>query len=210
MMTLRGRNNIEGFIAHYGLADWWLTTFTKAERKYIDSRYQPSGLPVRALTQGKWSSSKPASQFLNELSTWFRSKGDASIAERIHKKVADLGRSEAIVKPGYHGGRHFTTYVTDVKNLKKAGKLEEAERLLLELVRATEEENRVENLGVAPWYYEELAKIYRKQRDYAKEVAVLERYARHKHAPGVKPAKLMERLAKAKQLLESKADYENS
>jgi len=41
--------------------------------------------------------------------------------------------------PGYYNGRHFTTYVSDVNNLKKSGKVEEAERLLLELVKATEE-----------------------------------------------------------------------
>jgi len=200
-MTLPGSKNIAGFMAHYDLTGWWLTTFTEAERKFIDSRYQPSGLPAHTLTQGKWSSSKPASQFLNEVSTWFRSRREVSIAERIHRKVADLGLSEAIVKLGYHDGRHFTTYVTDVKSLKKAGKLEDAERLLLKLVRATEEENRVENLGVAPWYYEELAKIYRKQRNYAEEIAILERYARHRHAPGAKPARLMERLTKVKRLI---------
>jgi len=89
--------------------------------------------------------------------------------------------------------------------LKKKGAIEEAENLLIELVNATEAEANAGNSGVAPWYYEELAKIYRKCKDYKREVAILERYANQKHAPGEKPAQLLERLVKAKKLLASKS-----
>ena len=106
-------------------------------------------------------------------------------------------------RPGYYNGRHYTTYVNTVKNLKKSGELEEAERLLLELIAATEAESKAERSGVAPWYYEELAKVYRKQKEYAKEVAILERFAAQKHAPGVKPPRLLERLEKARHLATS-------
>jgi hypothetical protein len=106
-------------------------------------------------------------------------------------------------KPGYYNGRHYTTYVSEVKNLKKSGKLEEVEKLLLELIAATEAESVAEGFGVAPWYYEELAKVYRKQKEYAKEVAILERFAAQKHAPGAKPPRLLERLEKARHLASS-------
>jgi hypothetical protein len=76
--------------------------------------------------------------------------------------VNDLGKEYPIQKPGYINGRHYTTYVSDVENLKKNNKMEEAERLLLELVEATESESISKGWGVSPWYYEELAKIYRK------------------------------------------------
>jgi hypothetical protein len=198
-----GAKRVEGFIAHYGLQDWWLATFSERERRYLDERYQPLNLPPHTLTQGKWASPGPAATFLNALSTWVTRREDASIAERIHSKVDELGRERPTVGPGYHKGRHFTTYVTDVRNLKKSGKLKEAETLLLELVDATEAQSAVEGLGVAPWYYEELANIYRKQREYAKEVAVLDKFAIRKHAPGVTPPKLRERLEKARQLLAS-------
>jgi hypothetical protein len=59
----------------------------------------------------------------------------------------------------------------------------------------------VEKLGVAPWYYEELAKVYRKNKNYVQEVSILERFAKQKHGVGVKPKKLLERLEKAKLLL---------
>jgi hypothetical protein len=65
---------------------------------------------------------------------------------------------------------------------------------------ATEAESIKEKIGVAPWYYGELAILYRKHKEYPKEVAILERFAKQKHSPGVMPAKLLERLEKAKKL----------
>ena len=193
---------VKGFIAFFHLKDWWQSTFTGDEQAYIDTRYQVMGMPHYSLTQGEWNTSKPASQFLNELATWFRSSKDSSIAERIHAKVNDLGKEQPIIGPGYYKGRHFTTYVSDVASLKKRSRLEEAEQLLLELVKATESENVIEGWGIAPWYYEELAKIYHKQKVYAKEIAILERFARQKHAPGIMPPRLLERLKKAKELMQ--------
>jgi hypothetical protein len=81
--------------------------------------------------------------------------------------------------------------VYDVENHKRSDKLDVAEELLLELINAIEEEAKVKNWGVAPWYYDELAKIYRKKKNYVQEVAILERFAEQKHAPGMKPAKLL-------------------
>ena len=192
---------VEGAIASYGLQEWWLTAFTDDEREYIDSRYQPMGAAPHTLTQGPaTSTTHPAPEFLNGLNTWFRSAQDASIAERIHRKLTDLAREHPVSGPGYYGGRHFTTYVRDVHELKKSARWNDAEQLLIELVAATEADARAHNRGIAPWYYEELAKIYRRQKAYSKEVAILERFAVQEHAPGVKPPKLLERLTKARKL----------
>jgi len=54
---------------------------------------------------------------------------------------------------------------------------------------------------VAPWPYEQLAIIYHRTKDYTSEVHILERFARQRHASGVKPAKLLERLEKARMLI---------
>lgn len=97
-------------------------------------------------------------------------------------------------------GRHFTEYVDDVRALRRSGREVEAETLLLELVDAREREARREGWGVAPWYYEQLAISYRKRGDVQSEIAVLERFARQQHAPGLKPSQLLERLAKARAL----------
>ena len=101
--------------------------------------------------------------------------------------------------PGYVDGLHYTEHVETVKVLKRADDLAKAEALLVRLIEATETESRSEGFGVAPWYYEQLAIVRAKRGDVAGEVEVLERYASQHHAPGVKPAKLMARLEKAKQ-----------
>jgi hypothetical protein len=99
---------------------------------------------------------------------------------------------------GFVRGRHYTEYVEDVKALCRSGREVEAERLLLDLVDATEAEARAEKWGVAPWYYEQLAISYRKQGNPQGEVDILERYARQTPAPGSMPPELIKRLEKAK------------
>lgn len=47
-------------------------------------------------------------------------------------------------------GKHFTTYVEQIKQLKRDANDEAAEELLLECVDATEREDRADELGVAP------------------------------------------------------------
>jgi hypothetical protein len=101
------------------------------------------------------------------------------------------------MRAGYVRGQHFTDYVETVKTLKRTGSLEEVERLLLELINATEAENCRQKMGVAPWYYEEVAKLYRKRKDYGREVAILERFAEQKHAPSASPPRLLNHLEKA-------------
>jgi len=98
-------------------------------------------------------------------------------------------------------GRHYTDYVEDVKELKRQGRIQEAEDLLLRLINAVEAEAKEMNWGVAPWYYEQLAIIYRKQKRYEDEVAILERYEKQIKAPGVGPSNLAQRLEKAKAFL---------
>lgn len=96
-------------------------------------------------------------------------------------------------------GRHYTTYTDEVKTLRRHGQDDSAEKLLLELLEVVEAEASAQGWGVAPWYYEQLAIIYRKRKDSSAEVAVLERYAAAPHAPGAGPERLRERLEKARQ-----------
>ena len=99
-------------------------------------------------------------------------------------------------RPGYVRGRHFTEYVESVKQLKRERRHEEAIALLLELVEATESEAQAEGYGAAPWYYVQLAIIYRKDRRFDDEVAILERA---QHSVGHDQAMTM-RLQKARTL----------
>ncbi len=99
---------------------------------------------------------------------------------------------------GFVDGKHYTAYVDEVRRLKRSGNLEAAERLLLRLVDATEEESRAEHWGVAPWYYEQLAILYAKKKDFPAAVAILERCERQTKAPGVGSSKLADRLARVR------------
>lgn len=125
------------------------------------------------------------------------------VQEYHHRAVQHEGAGgQPASGPGFVRGRHFTEYVARVKELRRRQDDEAAERLLLELVEATELEARAEGRGVAPWYYEQLAILYRKAGDLEREVAILERYARQEHAPGVMPSRLLQRLRKARIRLE--------
>lgn len=97
-------------------------------------------------------------------------------------------------------GRHYTDYVDEVKVLRRDDRDDTAEALLLELVEATEEEARALGTGAAPWYYEQLAIIYRKRKHVDAEIQILERYSAQPPAPGAGPEKLAQRLAKARTL----------
>ena len=96
---------------------------------------------------------------------------------------------------------HYTEYVPEIKRLLKLNEDEEAERLLLTCLDLTEQESNEKGYGVAPWYYERLAILYRKRKDYKKEVDILKRFDDQIKAPGVKPMRLKERLDKSKNKL---------
>ncbi|MDP2965606.1 MAG: hypothetical protein Q8N39_06140 [Pelolinea sp.] len=110
---------------------------------------------------------------------------------------------DAISKAGDYLGRHYSTYVEEVKDLKRKGDVNKLEHLLYKLVEATEAQDMVSNYGVAPWYYEELAKYFRKKKDYQSEVAILTRYSIHQlnRRPCTKTPILLKRLERAKELL---------
>ena len=130
------------------------------------------------------------------------------VAERLSDladKIADEEAALDFDKPGFVDGERFTAYVDQVKLLKREEQHDEAIALLLKLIAATEAESREsgEASGVAPWYYEQLAIIYRKDKRIADEVAILERYERQSKAPGVGPERLAERLTKARAIATS-------
>lgn len=104
-------------------------------------------------------------------------------------------------KPGFYKGKHISEYVPEIINLKREDRYNDFEFLLYKLVEATEADYKANGYGVAPFYYEELAILYRKQKDYKREIDILERFISKKHALGVKPAQLEKRLEKAKELL---------
>jgi DNA polymerase-3 subunit epsilon len=88
--------------------------------------------------------------------------------------------------------------VDAVTKAKREGRLDDACIMLKEEIENQEVESRTTGLGVAPWYYEQLAVVYRKQDRHQDELAVLERYDRQIKAPGATPALLKARLEKVR------------
>ena len=111
----------------------------------------------------------------------------------------ELSTQQARIREaGSINGIHFSDHTALVQKLKRERRHDEAITLLLNLIDSTEAESKVPGFesGVAPWYYEQLAIIYRKDGRLADEVAILKRYAAQSKAPGAGPAKLAARLSK--------------
>lgn len=128
-----------------------------------------------------------------------KDNGENYFSELIKGKIK-VQKPSKKMKLGFYNGKHYTEYVETIKILKREGENDAAEKLLLNLIDAIELEATSEGFGVAPWYYEQLAIIYRKQKDYLKEIEILERFAKQKHSPGASTPKLLDRLEKAKRL----------
>jgi hypothetical protein len=88
--------------------------------------------------------------------------------------------------------RHYLHRLPQLRQLLAERRDDEAEPILLGICETMEADTQVGT--VAPWYYEALADLYRRAGQGDRERAVLERYARQRHAPGVKPARLAARL----------------
>lgn len=103
---------------------------------------------------------------------------------------------------GSVNGKYYAEYVEQVKQLKRDDRHQEAIELLFKLIDAVESEAKVaKSYGgdgfCAPWYYEQLAIIYRKGKQYSEEVAVLERLQKQNN---YLHEELVKRLKKARDL----------
>jgi hypothetical protein len=132
--------------------------------------------------------------------------GQADLLARVldGKSKAEIAAARPAQSPGSETGpdtirgHHHSAWHSEVDRLRDIGDQSAAVGLLLEIVDATEAESRAEGFGVAPAAYETLAVIYRQRKEQPSEVAILERFARQRHAPGALPPKLLERLARMK------------
>jgi len=131
----------------------------------------------------------------------FGSRKTKAASLELDEIVAEYqAKNERVREAGSVDGKHYTQYPDHIRQLKREKRYKEAIELLQKLVDATEAESKVAEWGVAPWYYEQLAIIYRKEKEYEKEVAILERYDNQVKAPGAKSSKLALRLEQAHQL----------
>ena len=88
--------------------------------------------------------------------------------------VPGTSRSVGLVR-----GRHYTEWVNEVKQLKRDKKHQEVIDLCSAAIDATEAEYRVNQLGVAPWWYEQVALAARRSGQPHVERAAMQRYLDH-------------------------------
>lgn len=111
---------------------------------------------------------------------------------------------------------HFTEAVPDIQSLKRSidwylwhqgvkdgieDQIRELILLLVWCIKQTEAEDRDTKGGVAPYYYHELANVYKRMHLLRFEVRTLERYMSRRHGPGSMKPKIQERLQELKSFL---------
>jgi hypothetical protein len=201
MGFFKKRPQVDGLLVYYGLADWWLSTFTQPERDEIESMWGWSSLGERPLTQGHVTHNPlTASEFLLVL---VKRVSSTSVSQRIQAKVRELSPGDL---PSYVNGELCNLVMERAKNLISGGMAADADPLVHAAFTAFEAESRIgmsltQPGTVPPANYRDFAVLYRKQKNYAREVAILERYMRQPHGPGKMPSELEERLHKARELL---------
>lgn len=169
---------IGGDIGFYGLADWWLMTFTEEERRYMEQTFQPMSVGVgggqsSSLTTGQiFGSSRSACAFLGTFAGWFHKPNDRDLAYRILDKAEEL--------PGDVLDRHFLyhqmikTYYPDRDRVP--GSLDKAiaacEKQIAMAPQAAAAFRREDGDQSLPAHtgYEQLAIIRDKQGDYAEAI----------------------------------------
>lgn len=103
-------------------------------------------------------------------------------------------------QPRDYSGPPYWKWAEEAEQLRKAGNLAEAEAIWLRVLDALEQRHAREGWDAVPYtYYERLAMIYRSQKRYADELAVLDRYlARSSSQPA---RRAVQRLNRVRQLL---------
>lgn len=163
----------------------WIKTLFKRKQKTIDNIV----ITIHNM-QNDWAGLKDISEGDEFI--------DKFVEEEREKKQA-----------GSVDGKYYTEYVDLVRELKREKKHQEAIDLLLKLIDAVEREAKVyksygEDGFCAPWYYEQLAIIYRKEKRYSEEVEILERlqkqnnYLHESAVKRLKKAKTLQNMGKAR------------
>jgi hypothetical protein len=200
---------VEGLIGYYGLADWWLSALSGHEREEIEAMWGymtfqgRSIMDERLLTRGKVTSNPlSAADFLMVVNHRVM---DETTRRKFLAKVRELRGDDL---PGYIRGAHYTEYLKQAKQLLESGTQEEADPIVDTAFTGFEDEARVGGGAsltdfdtVPPANYWDFAVLYRKLKDYAREVAILERFTRQKHQTEGASGKNLERLEKARSLL---------
>lgn len=103
--------------------------------------------------------------------------------------------------PDSFNGSPYWQWAEEAEELRRKGNLAEAEAIMLRVLDALEQHQVAEGWNGVPYqYYERLAKIYRRQKRYADELAVLERYV-ERNSPSLPTQGALQRMSRVRQLM---------
>lgn len=178
------------------------------------NQYDPNAIKVLGCTKGLFGTKRRFIGFVpKNVAKAIVVGGHANVVRpRLLKTyVGDLGFVEILFQIlGPRGSKHSlrpASELSDVERIERLVHEARVEEAIGELLKTIDKEERTvarSGMGVAPWYYEKLAILYRKQHRYDDEVAILERYDSQPKAPGAGVTKLAERLVKAREVRERK------
>lgn len=145
---------------------------------------------------------------------WFKLRDETekeARVKRMTKAAASIDlpsalrrRSREDIKGMLLAGQPLWDWLAHAQKLERAGQPDEALAVVEVLIEAAEQEAQTSGQEPAPAYTERAAIMHRKRRDYAAEVAVLERWNRacpaERRGPGATQAKLLKRLDRAREL----------
>jgi hypothetical protein len=160
--------------------------------------------------------SAEVSRFKSLAQEWFRIRDQRAKADqlaRVTDVVGERDLAQAVRdvvhgkdlgdEPGQFIGKPMWDWLRYAENLATANR-EDALALVYALVEVAERESKVTGREPAPAYTERAAILHRRKKEYAAEVAVIERWERacppEKRGPGATQGKLAERLIKARAL----------
>lgn len=126
--------------------------------------------------------------------------GKSDYVEILFQILGPAGKKYGFKQTKEVKGGHYTENVDRVNQLIHDKQYDDAIELLLRLVDQVEKESKRKKQGVAPWYYDQLAFVYRKEKRIEDEIEILERFERQPKSPGSLPKILAERLIEARQL----------
>lgn len=145
---------------------------------------------------------------------WFKLRDESekkAWARRMTKAAASIDLRSALRRRSHDdvvgmllAGQPLWDWLAHAQELERAGQLDEALAVVEVLIEAAEQEAQTSGREPAPAYTNRAAIIHRKRRDYAAEVAVLERWDRacppDRRGPGATQVKLLKRLDRAREL----------
>lgn len=169
------QKRVKGSIGYFGLGEWWLSTFSDEERRYIQSKYQPMGSSGDSLTTGEISyNNETAVRLLYILACWLSKKEDRPIAYKMLEKAEELVKADTpVLDIHFLYSQKITIYYKGREKPDFMARAIEACKQQIELAQAAAKAFKTEwrNSSLpAHKGYEQLAIILEKQKRFEEAI----------------------------------------